>query len=169
MKRGAVRLLRGAGVDPRLPLGNVELRELLTDLRDVFGLDWAALGLRLVDDAEMAELNETFLGCKGPTNVLAFPAGEGGPALGSADEDAGEEPAAPEGTGEEPAEGTHLGEIALSVPTLLREAELYGQPPGEHLVRLLAHALLHLAGHDHGPLMDALTDQAVDRLRGRWG
>ena len=28
----------------------------------------------------------------------------------------------------------------------------------------LAHGLLHLAGHDHGPEMDALTDLAVDAV-----
>lgn len=57
-----------------------------------------------------------------------------------------------------------LGEVALSIDTLVREAGLYGQPVFEHFVRLLAHALLHLAGYDHGEKMYALTDEAVARV-----
>ena len=38
----------------------------------------ASLSLRLSDDAELAELNGRFLGLEGPTDVLAFPAGEPG-------------------------------------------------------------------------------------------
>lgn len=122
--------------DPRLPLSRRELDGLLADLTEALGID-GDFSLALVDDREMAELNFRHLGCPGPTNVLAFESGgEGG-----------------------------LGEIVLSVPTCLREARLYGQEPARHLARLLAHALLHLAGFDHGPEMDALTEHAVDATR----
>ncbi|MDO9632355.1 MAG: rRNA maturation RNAse YbeY, partial [Humidesulfovibrio sp.] len=40
-----------------------------------------------------------------------------------------------------------------------------GQDPARHLARLLAHGVLHLCGHDHGPDMEALTDLAVDAVR----
>jgi probable rRNA maturation factor len=52
--------------------------------------------------------------------------------------------------------------LALSLPTLAREAFLYGQDPAEHMLRLLSHGLLHLAGFDHGPAMDAASQEAMD-------
>ncbi|WP_459933878.1 rRNA maturation RNase YbeY [Fundidesulfovibrio butyratiphilus] len=112
----------------------------LVRLLGALGLEGASVELRLVDDAAMARLNRDFLGLPGPTNVLSFPA-------------------------EDARDPAFLGEIALSVDTLLRESRLYGQPPEEHLARLLAHGLLHLAGHDHGPVMDELTDMAVEAMR----
>jgi len=128
---------RAARADPRLPLSWAELMDIFEGLAGVFGLaDWA-VSLRLVEDAEMAGLNRTFTGCLGPTNVLSFQAGDG--------------------------EG--LGDLVLSVDTLARESFLYNQDPHKYAVRLLAHGLLHLMGHDHGPEMDGLTDLAVAVVR----
>jgi probable rRNA maturation factor len=50
-----------------------------------------------------------------------------------------------------------LGCLALSADTLLRECFLYAQDAEEHCIRLLAHALAHLMGLEHGPEMDRLT------------
>ncbi len=127
---------RSAVADPRFPLSGPELMEIFDGLAGVFGLEHWDLSLRLVHDREMAELNQTFMGCLGPTNVLSFPA-----------EDA-----------------DWLGDLVLSVDTLAREAFLYNQDRREYTVRLLAHGLLHLMGHDHGPEMDALTELAVASL-----
>lgn len=125
-----------ATLDPHFPLARRELLALVKALLAVFGLSGCSLSLTLVDDAGVAALNEKFLRCAGPTNILSFPEGD---------------PERPE----------ELGALFLSVETLAREAFLYGQDPQEHLARLLAHGILHLAGHDHGPEMDALTDLAV--------
>ena len=111
------------------------------------GLAGRTLALTLADDRDIAAVNREFLGCTGPTNILSFPASDG-----KADVLA---------PGEEAAD---LGELVLSVDTLARETELYGQEPVEHLARLLAHGILHLAGYDHGGEMHALTDAAVDRV-----
>jgi probable rRNA maturation factor len=126
----------GAGLNPSLPLSRPELKPLVRRLLETLGLSRASLELRLVDDPAMSRLNQDFLGLPGPTNVLAFPS-------------------------EDQARPDYLGEIALSVDTLSREAVLYGQDPAEHLARLLAHAILHLAGFDHGPDMEDLTEKAV--------
>ena len=126
----------GAGLNPTLPLSSRELKPLVRRLLEVFGLSRASLELRLVDDQSMALMNRQFLGLNGPTNVLAFPA-------------------------QDPDRPSYLGDIALSVDSLTREAHLYGQPPVEHLTRLLAHAILHLMGHDHGPEMEGLTEMAM--------
>lgn len=125
-----------ATLDPRFPLARRELLALVDTLLAVLGLTCCRLSLTLVDDAGVAALNAKFLRCPGPTNILSFPEGD---------------PECPE----------ELGALFLSVETLAREAFLYGQDPREHLARLLAHGILHLAGHDHGPEMDALTDLAV--------
>ena len=91
----------------------------------------ADVELLFVRDAEIAELNRQYLDCQGPTNCLAFPAaGLPGAALG--------------------------GSLFVSLDTLHRECLLYGQAPVDHLCRLLAHGLAHLAGFEHGAEMDAV-------------
>lgn len=121
-----------------LPLSSAELKCVMTCIMASLGFEGSSLTLKLVGDSGIAELNESYLGCIGPTNVLSFPASDEGE-----DEDG------------------YLGEIALSVNTLEREIQLYGQDSCEHLVRLLSHATLHLAGFDHGEEMDALTEVAI--------
>jgi probable rRNA maturation factor len=128
-----------ARLNPRLPLSRSELLPLLTAILECLELQDRDLSLQCVDDRQIAVLNETSLGCKGPTNILSFPA--------SSDESE-----------------TFLGELVLSIDTLTREIHLYGQEPREHLARLLAHGILHLAGYDHGEVMDSLTEMAVDTV-----
>ena len=123
--------------DPDYPMSRRELTPILQQLMEVLQLQGRDVEVRLVGDREMAELNLKFLGCHGPTNVLSFPAGE---------------------------DAKELGQIVLSVDTLAREVFLYGQDPQEHMVRLLAHAFLHLAGFDHGEMMDGLTEMAVEEV-----
>lgn len=104
-------------------------------LLEVLGLSHAGLEIELTGDMEIARLNESFLGCVGPTNVLSFES-------------------------DDPA-GSCLGHIVLSVEAVEREARLYGQDRREHFLRLLTHGLLHVAGFEHGEAMHELTDQAV--------
>lgn len=129
--------LRPGGLRPEFPLARRELASLVETLLEVLGLSGADLSLTLMDDPGMALMNAKYLDCAGPTNILSFP-----------------EP--------DPLLPQSLGALFLSVDTLSREAFLYGQDPAEHLARLLSHGILHLAGHDHGPVMDELTDLAVD-------
>ena len=103
------------------------------------------LSLVIVDDQEMAALNQQWLGRWGPTNVLAFGQREG------------------QG-------GAHtelLGDVVVSLETCAREAAEHGLEPEEHLLRLIIHGLLHLLGHEHengGPQarqMEVLTEQLL--------
>lgn len=128
--------------DANFPLAKRELKQMSAMLLKVLGFDGFDFDLKIVNDAAIAEVNEEFLGCVGPTNVLSFPFSEN-PDL---------------------EENNFLGEIVLSVDTLVRETRLYGQLPQEHTVRLLAHAMLHLAGYDHGEEMYSLTDTAVESV-----
>ena len=112
------------------PLDRRELMDALAAMcaaATALGRPVAGVDLYLVTDAAMAQANARHLGCTGPTNVLSFP----------------------EATG-------MAGTLLLSPDTLERECLLYGQEPVEHLLRLLAHGMGHLAGLDHGPEMDAL-------------
>lgn len=126
---------------PRFPLSRRELKVIGDAILEAIGLIGHQVTLKLVDDAGIARLNSEFLGCTGPTNILSFPAES--------------EEGQPDG---------YLGELALSVDTLAREADLYGQPPLEHLARLVAHGTLHLAGYEHGDEMYDLTDTAIEHV-----
>jgi len=142
-----VRIVRQTRLDPAFPLSRRELVGVVACILEALGLEGGGLEITLVDDSEMARLNAGFMGCPGPTNVLSFPVGDGSRAGdGSADDSA------------------YLGELALCVDALAREAQLYGQSEAGHLARLLAHGILHLAGYDHGPEMDDLTELAVERV-----
>ena len=121
---------------PGFPLIPRELSLFTARLLDLLGLEDLRPEIRLVRDREMARLNREYLGICGPTNVLSFPLDDAGSGL-----------------------------VVLSMDAVLRESFLYGQPPVDQMTRLLAHALLHLAGLDHGPEMDLLTDRAVERCR----
>lgn len=156
------------GMSHLLPLSRGELRLALSCMLETLGFPEYDLELALVSDAAMAALNEDFLGCHGPTNVLSFPA------MPTVDETAWEgEEASLENEffdretvddvdGDEDAVfPTILGELALAPQTVRREAFLYGQPLCRHTLWLLAHGMTHLAGHDHGPVMDALAEEAM--------
>ena len=82
----------------------------------------------IVDDAEIAELNQRYLQRSGPTNVLAFPMQEG----------------------EFAAISPHLlGDVVISADTAAREGREAGIPMVDRLMALLIHGVLHLLGYDH--------------------
>ncbi|OPX33926.1 MAG: rRNA maturation RNase YbeY [Desulfobacteraceae bacterium 4484_190.2] len=86
------------------------------------------LSILFTDDKRIADLNNRYLGRKGPTNVLAFPMKEG-----------------PTSEFESPM----LGDVAISVGAALRESEEFGEDLEYTIDRLLIHGLLHLLGYDH--------------------
>jgi probable rRNA maturation factor len=88
----------------------------------------AELSIVIVDDAEIAELNQRYLQRSGPTNVLAFAMQEG---------EFGEI-------------SPHLlGDVVISADTAAREGREAGIPMVAHLIALLVHGILHLLGYDH--------------------
>ncbi len=162
------------GLTHLLPLGRFDLIRVLEAMLDSLGLEDCSLDLELANDARMAELNLEFLGCPGPTNILSFPSNitleadleplsdEDFPALEAAPlEDYQDQGLDDSDDDDEEEDQEHLGLLVLAPETVRREAFLYGQPLDAHTLRLLAHGLVHLAGHDHGPLMDTLTEQAL--------
>jgi probable rRNA maturation factor len=135
----AVDIGRAVRRHPVLPLSPSALQGILAVLRRSLHLEDRPFSLALVDDARMEALNEGFLGLVGPTNVLSF---------------------------EDDSRAEALGEVVLNVDAVMREARLYGQDPLEHMGRLLAHGLLHLAGLQHGPEMDEAVEGALLEIRG---
>ncbi len=80
-----------------------------------------AMTVLLADDAAVKRLNGTHRSKAKPTNVLSFPAGAPG----------------------------QLGDVALALGVVRREAREAGRRASAHLAHLVAHGALHLAGHDH--------------------
>jgi len=98
------------------------------------------ISLRMVDEAEMSELNQRFRDKQGPTNVLAFafeaPSGLSLP---------------------------FLGDIVVCVPVLRREALQQHKPLNQHFAHLLLHGTLHLLGFDHYTEEQALQMEQAER------
>jgi len=100
-----------------------------------------SVAVRLTSDEELARLNRTFAGEDRATDVLSF-AGE----------------------------GTHLGDVAISWPAVVRQAQEYGHDAETELALLAVHGLLHLLGWDHTSArerreMTRLTVAALARSR----
>ena len=107
------------------------------------------LGLSLVSDAEIAELNQDWRQKQGPTDVLAFAAQE------TIDDDG--TPFAPmplppdfsDDDGDLGPEALELGDIVISLETAARQAPDHGHSLAHELRFLASHGLLHLLGWDH--------------------
>ena len=90
-----------------------------------------ALSVVITDDGAVRELNREFRDVDAPTDVLAF------------------------GTGEEsdfvtaPGEPAYLGDVIISYPRAVIQAEEYGHSINRELALLTVHGVLHLVGYDH--------------------
>lgn len=113
------------------------------------------LSLLACDDIRIAALNESFRGKPRATNVLSWPAFEGGPPAPG-----------PAVAGEEP---LFLGDMALAYDTCAAEAEAAGVALADHATHLVVHGVLHLLGHDHeddaeAEVMEALKTKVLASL-----
>lgn len=97
----------------------------------------------LVNDSAMAELNRTYRGVAGPTDVLAFPMAEGRFRKLSPD---------------------LLGDVVISAETARRQSRARGCDFRAELAMLLVHGILHLMGHDHGSAAERRRMWRAQRL-----
>ena len=81
----------------------------------------------LTDDAQLHKLNHEYLGVDAPTDVLSFPASETDPETGT----------------------PYLGDILISVPRAMQQAQSAGHSVEDEVQLLVVHGTLHLLGHDH--------------------
>lgn len=106
----------------------------------------AEVVVRVVDEAESAQLNETYRGKSGPTNVLSFPF------------------SAPPGVASD-----LLGDIVICAPVVAREAHAQSKPEAAHWAHMVVHGVLHLLGFDHqtdrqAGQMESLERRIMDEL-----
>ena len=88
----------------------------------------ATISLVLSDDAQLQELNRQYLGIDAPTDVLSFPSGEIDPET----------------------QQYYLGDVLISYPRAISQADAGGHPLEAEVQLLVVHGVLHLCGYDHG-------------------
>ena len=125
----------------------------------------------IADDDVVRELNRQHRGLDENTDVLSFSFTHEGEYYGE------EERATPETDIDfvlPPSENddTSLGEIIISYPQTLRQAEQAGHPVEQELTVLLVHGVLHLLGYDHEEpddeaVMKASTTRAMGQMSPR--
>jgi probable rRNA maturation factor len=134
--------------------------------------DPGVVELILTDDGELAELNETHLGERGPTDVLSFPLlppesfpphtrGTVAPAA----------PAGPAPFVRPPGRRANLGAIVVSVERAAAQAASGrgGQTgdvrwsPADEILLLVTHGALHICGWDHVDPAEEAAMRALER------
>ena len=100
----------------------------------------AELSVTFLDDPGIVALHDRYLGRSGPTDVLSF---------------------ALHGDGEDP-----VGDIYVGREQGVRQAREAGVEPGEEMVRLAVHGVLHALGYDH-PKGLGRADSEMFRLQER--
>jgi probable rRNA maturation factor len=90
------------------------------------GVGRRELTIRVTDEKESAELNESYRHKTGSTNVLSFPFVD------------------PPGV-----DTAILGDLVICAPVVQREAIEQGKVAEAHWAHMLVHGVLHLCGFDH--------------------
>lgn len=108
------------------------LREMIEKFLGDKGIKKAKVGIVVIGDRKMSELNEKYLGKEGTTDVLSF----------SQIEDEGEFV----GTDDEVLD---LGEVIVSWPQAMKQALSRQVKIDEEIEFLVQHGLLHLLGIHH--------------------
>ena len=164
LKQAGVLAEPHAGSERWHQLFSLWLAELADELPERLQAEAYCMGLGLVDDAAIAELNSHWREKAGPTDVLAFAAQDetddglafpmpSGPADadsdgeqdGDAEDDADDSD--DEDAWDEP--GLELGDIVISMETAARQASEHGNDLPRELLFLASHGLLHLLGWNH--------------------
>ncbi len=106
--------------------------------------DAAELVIRIVDAAEITDLNREYRGKDQPTNVLSFPF-EAPPEL-------------PSGLVDD-----LLGDLVICAPVVRREAVEQGKGTDAHWAHMVVHGVLHLLGFDHVKDADAQVMEGLEK------
>ena len=125
------------------------------------------VSLVIADDKTVRLLNSEYRGLDKTTDVLSF-------AFDNEGEYYGDGAAASEWSADEdfvlpPGESAGLGEVIVSYPQAVRQAEEAGHSVQQELAHLITHGILHLMGHDHMNdddecEMDARERRVMERL-----
>ena len=99
----------------------------------------AEVSIWITDEDELQTLNRTYRNTDASTDVLSF---------GDDEHDDMPFVTAPD-------QPRYLGDLAISFPHVIRQAEEYGHSRQRELSYLVTHGLLHLLGYDHEQPADA--------------
>jgi len=120
------------------------------------------LALRFVDETTIADLNERFLGGRGPTDVLAFPLDAGEVTEGGRSPDAGS--TGPDRPDPDLAElPVLLGDVVVCPSVANRNAPDHAGTYEDELALLVVHGVLHVLGMDHADEAETAVMQARER------
>jgi probable rRNA maturation factor len=97
----------------------------------------AEMGLVITDSKAIQKLNRTYRGEDKPTDVLAFHM-----IPGTSQESELRFIGPPDGI-------HHLGEVVISYPQAVQQAQEQGHGVAQELALLIVHGILHLLGYDH--------------------
>ena len=103
--------------------------------------------IRIVDENESADLNQTYREKEGPTNVLSFPNDVPEFMLDIADL---------------VEQNSHIGDLVICEPVMIKEATDQGKSVFSHWAHLIVHGVLHLQGFDHIDEADAIEMEALE-------
>ncbi|HET9756460.1 MAG TPA: rRNA maturation RNase YbeY [Candidatus Limnocylindrales bacterium] len=142
--------------------GSTLARTVASALDEVGAPSPASIGLVLTDDPEIAVLNASHMGKRGPTDVLSFPL-----LPPSAFARGASAPAVPR----PPGTRIHLGDIVVSVERAIEQAETgRGGQTGDvrwsaaqELRLLVTHGVLHICGWDHASPDEEAAMRDVER------
>ena len=122
------------------------------------------LNLLLTSNENIRKINNEYRNIDSPTDVLSFPMIEyEKPSDFSKLEDSTLDNFNPE-TGE-----LILGDIIISVPKIVEQAEKYGHSTEREFAFLVVHSMLHLFGYDHmeandAKIMEAKQEEILNKL-----
>lgn len=132
----------------RLRVDRKAIARLASWVLDREGSPGAEIGIILVGDRRIRELNRAYLGRDYPTDVLAFPQNEG-----------------------EMRDLNRwlLGDVVVSTGRVEEQAGDYGEVPAAELARCLIHGILHLLGYrDHPPGDRRKLKNREEKLLASW-
>jgi probable rRNA maturation factor len=137
----SIDIVRESALWEKEPDIDIALHRAITEASADVSTKDAELAIVLTDDSRIRALNLAWRGLDKPTNVLSFPAqdggGKGAPAL--------------------------LGDIVIAYETTKREALEQDTPFLHHLTHLTVHGFLHLRGYDHEQDDEAETMERLER------
>ena len=103
-----------------------------------------SITVRLCSDETIAEINASFRNIPHPTDVLSFPTLTFPP-----NHTAGDCEKLLHQEYDDDTDACFLGDIIISVPHILAQADEYGHSVGREAAYLLVHGICHLMGYDH--------------------
>ena len=101
---------------------------------EILGRHDVELCVVLIDNEDIQKLNRQYLNRDKPTNVISFPQQEG-----------------------EGPEGSHLGDVVISVEKAAEEAKDARMETMERIKQLLVHGICHLCGYNHEEVSDDMA------------